>query len=92
MRELLETFRLPGEAQPIARITETFAAHFFSFAPRECWTSPRQVTVSLTGHSGDCEPGRRLRLGLLGYHVEYGSSQSAEPSERLRILKPTCQG
>ena len=35
MRELLETFRLPGEAQPIARITETFAEHFFSFQPRE---------------------------------------------------------
>lgn len=35
MRELLESFRLPGEAQPIARITETFAEHFFSFGPRE---------------------------------------------------------
>ncbi|WVR05849.1 hypothetical protein IAU60_002875 [Kwoniella sp. DSM 27419] len=35
MRELLETFRLPGEAQPIARITETFAEHFFSFKPAE---------------------------------------------------------
>ncbi|WWC66365.1 uncharacterized protein I206_100266 [Kwoniella pini CBS 10737] len=35
MRELLETFRLPGEAQPIARITETFAEHFFSFRPAE---------------------------------------------------------
>ncbi|KAL7423835.1 GDP/GTP exchange factor for ARF [Cryptotrichosporon argae] len=35
MRELLETFRLPGEAQPIARITETFAEHFFSFQPPE---------------------------------------------------------
>ncbi|WVF70575.1 hypothetical protein IAT40_005367 [Kwoniella sp. CBS 6097] len=35
MRELLETFRLPGEAQPISRITETFAEHFFSFKPAE---------------------------------------------------------
>jgi len=35
LRELLETFRLPGEAQPIARITEAFADHFFSFSPRE---------------------------------------------------------
>lgn len=33
MRELLESFRLPGEAQPISRITETFAEHFFSFRP-----------------------------------------------------------
>lgn len=31
MRELLETFRLPGEAQPIARITEVFAdAYYFA--------------------------------------------------------------
>lgn len=29
MRELLETFRLPGEAQPIARITETFAEVYY---------------------------------------------------------------
>ncbi|KAG8732421.1 GDP/GTP exchange factor for ARF [Ceratobasidium sp. 423] len=33
MRELLESFRLPGEAQPIARITETFAKQFFSCEP-----------------------------------------------------------
>ncbi|EIW72629.1 hypothetical protein TREMEDRAFT_41874 [Tremella mesenterica DSM 1558] len=35
MRELLETFRLPGESQPISRITETFAEHFISFNPPE---------------------------------------------------------
>ena len=35
MRELLESFRLPGEAQPISRITEVFAAHFASFRPSE---------------------------------------------------------
>jgi len=35
MRDLLEAFRLPGEAQPIARITEAFAEHFFSFKPAE---------------------------------------------------------
>ncbi|CAE6485000.1 unnamed protein product [Rhizoctonia solani] len=33
MRELLESFRLPGESQPIARITETFAKQFFSCEP-----------------------------------------------------------
>lgn len=33
MRELLEAFRLPGEAQPIARITEVFAEHYISFNP-----------------------------------------------------------
>nr|XP_031861344.1 uncharacterized protein CI109_003316 [Kwoniella shandongensis]KAA5528416.1 hypothetical protein CI109_003316 [Kwoniella shandongensis] len=35
MRELLETFRLPGESHPISRITENFAEHFFSFKPAE---------------------------------------------------------
>ncbi|KAG8755534.1 GDP/GTP exchange factor for ARF [Ceratobasidium sp. 428] len=29
MREMLESFRLPGESHPIARITETFAKAFF---------------------------------------------------------------
>jgi brefeldin A-resistance guanine nucleotide exchange factor 1 len=43
MRELLETFRLPGEAQQIARITETFASIYFAAGPgkiivrTECW-------------------------------------------------------
>ncbi|KAJ6618317.1 hypothetical protein B0H10DRAFT_1795581 [Mycena sp. CBHHK59/15] len=35
MRELLETFRLPGEAQQIARITETFASIYFAAGPDE---------------------------------------------------------
>lgn len=40
MRELLETFRLPGEAQPIARITETFAEVFFASEPRKFTMRP----------------------------------------------------
>lgn len=39
LRELLESFRLPGEAQPISRITETFSEHFFSFHPPEIATT-----------------------------------------------------
>ncbi|KAF5324513.1 hypothetical protein D9611_004486 [Ephemerocybe angulata] len=35
MRLLLEAFRLPGEAQQIARITETFAAVYFASGPEE---------------------------------------------------------
>lgn len=34
LRTLLEAFRLPGEAQQISRITEVFASHYFSFAPK----------------------------------------------------------
>jgi brefeldin A-resistance guanine nucleotide exchange factor 1 len=33
MRELLETFRLPGEAQQISRITEVFASIYFAAGP-----------------------------------------------------------
>ncbi|KIK63700.1 hypothetical protein GYMLUDRAFT_221940 [Collybiopsis luxurians FD-317 M1] len=35
MREMLETFRLPGEAQQIARITEVFASTYFAAGPPE---------------------------------------------------------
>lgn len=35
MRELLESFRLPGEAQQIARITETFAEVYFASKPAD---------------------------------------------------------
>ncbi|KDQ60619.1 hypothetical protein JAAARDRAFT_172637 [Jaapia argillacea MUCL 33604] len=35
MRELLETFRLPGESQQISRITETFAEIYFASQPAE---------------------------------------------------------
>ena len=33
IRELLEAFRLPGEAQQIGRITETFAEIYFAAKP-----------------------------------------------------------
>ncbi|KAG8832745.1 GDP/GTP exchange factor for ARF [Serendipita sp. 399] len=35
MREMLESFRLPGEAQQIERITDTFAAKYFASKPDE---------------------------------------------------------
>ncbi|SCV67937.1 BQ2448_58 [Microbotryum intermedium] len=35
MRELLECFRLPGESQQIARITETFAEVYFATGPAD---------------------------------------------------------
>lgn len=33
LRELLESFRLPGESQQINRITETFAEIYFASGP-----------------------------------------------------------
>ncbi|KAF8163113.1 Sec7-like domain is implicated in guanine nucleotide exchange function [Crassisporium funariophilum] len=38
MRELLEAFRLPGEAQQISRIAETFASAYFAAGPAEIKT------------------------------------------------------
>ncbi|KAJ8519864.1 hypothetical protein ONZ45_g3215 [Pleurotus djamor] len=35
MREMLESFRLPGEAQQIGRITEVFASAYFAAGPEE---------------------------------------------------------
>lgn len=37
LRELLETFRLPGESQQIARITEVFAEVYIEAGPGECF-------------------------------------------------------
>ena len=37
MREMLETFRLPGEAQQISRITENFAEIYFAAEPGESY-------------------------------------------------------
>jgi brefeldin A-resistance guanine nucleotide exchange factor 1 len=47
MREMLESFRLPGEAQQIERITSTFAEIFFASGPGE--SNPTRVDAfSLT--------------------------------------------
>ncbi len=40
MREMLETFRLPGEAQQISRITENFAEIYFAAEPSKFLKSP----------------------------------------------------
>jgi hypothetical protein len=69
MRELLETFRLPGEAQPISRITETFAEHFFSFRPREHIRFGLRHLLNL--RSRDRESGRGLCARLFGDHAQY---------------------
>ncbi|PWN27914.1 hypothetical protein BDZ90DRAFT_231692 [Jaminaea rosea] len=45
MREMLESFRLPGESQQIARITETFSKVYFAVAPREVIKSEDAIYV-----------------------------------------------
>ena len=46
MRELLETFRLPGEAQQIARITETFAEIYFASQPGFVFFTCRRCSIA----------------------------------------------
>ncbi len=53
MRELLESFRLPGEAQQIARITETFASIYFASDPRKYSLLYLDADISMTVVSGN---------------------------------------
>ena len=87
MRELLETFRLPGESQQINRITETFAEAYFASDPGT--TRPRLAMGSiLTLHSGGQVSRCCLRSGLLNYHAQHGSSQPSN-SGMLALLCST---
>jgi brefeldin A-resistance guanine nucleotide exchange factor 1 len=45
LRELLESFRLPGESQQISRITEVFAKFYFAVAPKHLIKSEDAVYV-----------------------------------------------
>jgi brefeldin A-resistance guanine nucleotide exchange factor 1 len=80
MRELLETFRLPGEAQPIARITETFAAHFFSFSPRKCLTlaCPKPALIL------SAEIANQDAVYVLAYSVIMLNTDLHNPQNRVR--------
>ena len=88
MRELLETFRLPGEAQPIARITEVFAEHFFSFRPRKLLRLSGFVSLYLhcSRHGGS---GRYLCACILRHHAQYGSTQSSKQGQSAFRTTPT---
>ncbi|RHZ59918.1 hypothetical protein Glove_360g53 [Diversispora epigaea] len=46
LREMLETFRLPGEAQQIERIMETFAATYFATGPLEVGSQDATFVLS----------------------------------------------
>lgn len=72
MREMLETFRLPGEAQQIARITETFAEVYFAASPGTCAKRGLGVGLSLMIAFSGSEVARRcLRPRVFDHHAEY---------------------
>ena len=70
MRELLESFRLPGESQQIERITGTFAKCFFASEPGMIYII--STVPSYKWYSGDQEPGCSPRVILLDYYAQYG--------------------
>lgn len=84
MRELLETFRLPGEAQPIARITETFAEHFFSFRPRR-WTPLRRLLAVLRTNACPAEIASQDAVYVLAYSVIMLNTDLHNPQNRVGV-------
>jgi hypothetical protein len=83
MRELLETFRLPGEAQQIARITETFASIYFAAGPGTIVCVGYYLPLSdvlVSSFSRDQERGCCLCPCILCHHVKHGFTQPTNPS------------
>jgi brefeldin A-resistance guanine nucleotide exchange factor 1 len=77
MRELLETFRLPGEAQQISRITEAFAEIYFASQPGLVFFTSVASLLLKPLLSWDEKPARGLRPCVFGDHVERRSTQPA---------------
>ena len=70
MRELLETFRLPGESQQINRITETFAEIYFASGPG----TPIDTSTVLNliyEHRGSEVARRGLCFSIFDYYAEH---------------------
>lgn len=66
MRELLESFRLPGEAQQIARITETFAEVYIAAHPPEVKSQDAAYVLAYSVIMLNTDlhnPQNRVRLG-----------------------------
>lgn len=81
MRLLLEAFRLPGEAGPIARITENFADIYFASDPRESckalFDPPSHFTCPAEVKSTDA-------VYVLAYSVIMLNTDLYNPQNRVR--------
>ena len=73
MRELLETFRLPGESQQIDRIAEVFAKIYFASDPGKPVVPLIRVSAYRL-HSRSQVSGCSLRSGFLYHHAEHRSA------------------
>lgn len=81
MRNLLESFRLPGESQQIARITETFASKYFATGPGKFRLRVSKTGMSLMIRRGHQNRGCCLRFGVFDHYAEYRLAQSSGPSK-----------
>ena len=86
MRQLLETFRLPGESQQISRITETFAEVYFATKPAEIKSTDATYVLAYSVimlNTDQYNPQNRKRMTFDDYKrnlrgVNDGSDFSAE--------------
>lgn len=77
MRELLEAFRLPGEAQQISRITETFAEIYFASGPGTTSTALVSTSTYHFLYSGGQVSRCSLYTCVFHNSAEHRSAQSA---------------
>ncbi|TFY78586.1 hypothetical protein EWM64_g5426 [Hericium alpestre] len=91
MRELLETFRLPGESQQIARITETFAKIYFASGPAEIKSEDATHVLAYSVimlNTDQHNPQIRKRMTIEDYtrNLRGVNDKSDFPSEYLQAL------
>lgn len=82
MREMLETFRLPGEAQQIARITETFAEVYFAASPGTCLRVMRCMLYANNGLSAEAKS--QDAVYVLAYSIIMLNTDQHSPQIRVR--------
>jgi len=84
MRELLESFRLPGESQQISRITETFASIYFASGPGECLV----IQYKIRSNNASAEIKSEDAVYVLAYSVILLNTDLHNPQIRVsRISK-----
>lgn len=76
LREMLETFRLPGEAQPISRITEVFAEQLFSTSPRKSASLAELISAEIADQDS---------AYVLAYSVIMLNTDQHNPQNRKRM-------
>ncbi|RCH92537.1 GDP/GTP exchange factor for ARF, partial [Rhizopus stolonifer] len=98
LRMILETFRLPGESQQIMRVTESFAATFFEYGPKEISTVEAAEVLAysvimLNTDQHNPQVRRQSRMSLEQYvrNVSGVNNNGDFPKEYLRLIYEAIQ-